>query len=701
MSAPCAATVWVGIDIGGTFTDLFVVDVSRETALTHKVLTDHKDPTASIERGLRDLVQAGRLQADEVTRVVHGTTLVTNAVIQRRGAKTALLTTEGFRDTLEIGTEHRYDLYDLAIDKPVPVVPRRLRRPVAERVLADGTIERPLDEEQVRAEIEALINDGVEAVAVCLLHSYRNDRHERRVAEIVGGFANRPHVSLSSDVAPEIREYERSSTTAINAFVAPVVEPYLSALAERLSNLGIRAPLLIMQSNGGTATPDAARRYPVRLLESGPAAGAIGAGHIARSACEPRVFFFDMGGTTAKGVVVDDGAPLIARRLEVAHVYRFKRGSGLPVQAPTVDMIEIGAGGGSIAHIDQLGLLKVGPDSAESDPGPACYALGGTQPTVTDADLVLGYIGADSFLSGRMRLDVEAARRAISDHVATPLDLSIEEAAWGIHRVVNENMASAARIHLLEHGRTPSAYTMVAFGGAGPVHAYGVARILGLASILVPVHASVGSAYGLLCAPVAFETARSFPVQLGEVDWAEARDAVAALREEGIRLVTWAGVDPRDVTVEIAADMRYRGQGHEITVPLTEDCLDASAAHKIEQAFRQDYQRLNAVRGPDAPIELVTWRVAARGPEPDVAASPSQMSVAVPAPRGRRPVWLDGGGFVDAAVVPVSDLSAGETLAGPAIIEMGDASLTIGPDARATMRHEGLIVVDIERSERS
>ncbi len=593
-----SSSQWIGIDIGGTFTDLFVVDPARGTTSTSKVLTDHADPTAAIERGLAEMIAAGDLIPGSVERVVHGTTLVTNAVIMRRGAPTALLTTEGFRDSIEIGTEHRFDLYDLGIEKPLPLVPRNLRRPIAERVLADGTIERALDEEQARAEVQGLLDAGVNSIAVCLLHSFRNPKHERRIEEIIRELARSAHVSLSSDVAPEIREYERASTTAINAFVAPEVGPYLRAFSSRLERLGITAPLLIMQSNGGTAAPEAAERYPVKLLESGPAAGAIGAANIARLSKEDRVFFFDMGGTTAKAVIIDGGEPLIAKKLEVAHVYRFKHGSGLPVQAPTVDLIEIGAGGGSIAHIDELGLLKVGPESAESEPGPACYGLGGTRPTVTDADLVLGYIGADTFLGGRMKLDLEKARAAIEKHVAKPLGITIEEAAGGIHRVVNENMAAAARVHLLEHGKTPSAYTMVAFGGAGPVHAYGVALILGCKRVITPVHASVGSAFGLLCAPISFDTARSFPVPLREADWSAAGEVIAELIAEGTRLVNWAGVTPTETIIEISADMRYRGQGHEITVPIDPAQVRARDVQAMERTFAEQYRLLNAVADP-------------------------------------------------------------------------------------------------------
>jgi N-methylhydantoinase A len=688
---------FVGTDIGGTFTDIFAVEVESGRSLTAKVLTDHGDPTSSVSRGIAQMIAAGDLRATEVARVLHGTTLVTNALIQRRGARAALLVTEGFRDALEIGTEHRFDLYDLDIEKPRPVVPRHLRRPIRERVLADGSVESPLDVEQARAEIAALLAQGVESIAVCLLHAFRNPVHERRLRELVAELAPTMHVSLSSEVAPEIREYERASTTAINAYVAPVVGPYLRALREQLARIDVRGSLLVMQSNGGTAVPETASQFPVRLLESGPAAGAIGAAYIARAMSRPKVLFFDMGGTTAKAFIVDDGAPIVARKLEVAHVYRFKHGSGLPVQVPAVDMIEIGAGGGSIAHIDRLGLLKVGPDSAESEPGPACYGLGGTLPTVTDADVVLGYIGTESFLGGRMRLDREAARQAIATHLAAPLGLSVEEAAWGIHQVVNENMASAARVHLLERGRTPNDYAMVAFGGAGPTHAYGVARALRLGEIVVPWQAGVGSAFGMLCAPVSFDLARSLAVPLADARWREIAAFLDEMVAECRQRVADAGVAPESIVTVRSVDMRYRGQGHEVQVDLEGLGWPDVASEEVLARFRAEYERLNAVKGPDAPIDFVTWRTSARGPIPRLplkAAGPG----GAPRARSRRPVYFgEKHGYVDALVVPRESLLPGETIAGPAMIELGDATVAVGPDATATMRDDGLIHVSLTR----
>jgi N-methylhydantoinase A len=694
------SSYWIGADIGGTFTDLFIIDRADGACVTGKILTDHTDPTNSIIDGLKSLADRYAVDLMAVERVYHGTTLVTNAVIQRHGARTALLVTEGFRDAVEIGTEHRFDLYDLNLEKPAPLVPRRWRRPVKERILADGTIESALDRAQVEGEIRNLLAQGVEAFAVCLLHSYRNSLHERAVRDIIHEIAPDVHVSLSSEIAPEIREYERGSTVSINAYVAPVVAPYLRSLGQRLGRIGVPAELLIMQSNGGTCAPDVAEQHPVRLLESGPAAGAIGAAYIARAVERDKVLFFDMGGTTAKAVIIDEARPLMARKLEVAHVYRFKHGSGLPVQAPAIEMIEIGAGGGSIAHIDRLGLLKVGPESAESEPGPVCYGRGGMRPTVTDADLILGYIGADSFLSGRMQLDVEAARRAVADHIASPLGLSIEEAAWGIHQVVNENMAAAARVHLLEHGRTPERYSMVAFGGAGPTHAYGVAQTLHLPEIIVPWQAGVGSAFGMLCAPVSFEMAQSRTIALQAVEWSEINRMLDSMVQECRGNVVSAGIDSSATVTDRSADLRYRGQGHEIQINLEGISWPNVDWRDVQRRFLAEYRRLNGVDGPDLPVDVITWRASVRGPIPDLPfGAPNLVSVAQ-RPHETRPVYFaETNGFVKTRIVQRTSLKVGGRIEGPSIVELGDASITIGPCATAHICTEGLVRVELAETQ--
>ncbi|MGH7310656.1 MAG: hydantoinase/oxoprolinase family protein, partial [Candidatus Rokuibacteriota bacterium] len=557
-------TARLGVDIGGTFTDLVVVDEITGTLSVGKVLTTPKDPAHGVEQGIRGLLQETRLDAGAVRAVIHGTTLATNALIERTGARTALLTTAGFRDALEIRHEGRYDMYDLFIDPPPPLVPRHLRREVPERVLADGSVRSDLDTAVARGVIGELVAEGVEAVAICLLHSYVNPAHERRLAALVTEAAPSLLVSCSSDVVPEIREYERASTTTANVYVMPLMARYLEDLERRLVERGIRGPLYIMQSSGGIALPAEAKRLPIRLVESGPAAGALAAAQAARERGEPRLLSIDMGGTTAKACVIDEGAPLVAREFEVARADRFKKGSGLPIRVPVIELIEIGAGGGSIARVDHMGLLKVGPDSAGADPGPACYNLGGRRPTVTDADLLLGYLDADFFLGGRMPLSREAAERAVDEHIVRPLGTDVTQAAWGIHRVVNENMAAAARIHGIERGKDLRQYPLFAFGGAGPVHCWQVARILKVPRILLPFGAGAMSAYGLLAAPLAFDFVRTRRQRLDAADWSTINALYAEMEAEGLALLARAGVAAADVHVRRLAEMRYVGQGHEV-----------------------------------------------------------------------------------------------------------------------------------------
>ena len=455
----------VGVDIGGTFTDLLLV-ADDGTSFIGKTLTTHGDPSVAVETAMREGLETGIVDRAQQGTVVHGTTLVTNALIERKGAVTALLTTEGFRDALEIGREHRYELYDLDLELPKPLVPRYLRFDVPERVAADGTVLKPLDEAFVRSLVAELRDKGVRAVAVCYLNSFRNAAHERRTRDLIAEVAPEIRVSVSADVVPEIREFQRTSTTVVNVYVQERVAAYLQELQQRLNGLQFTGSFFVMLSSGGIGTPETAARFPVRMLESGPAAGALAAAALGQRSGYPDLLSFDMGGTTAKLCAVENGYPLKAREFEVDRVYRFRKGSGLPIKIPVIDMIEIGAGGGSIARVDALGLLKVGPESAGAEPGPACYGRGGTRPTVTDANLILGYFDPNYFLGGEMKLDVEAARQALAG-VAAELGMRVEEVAWGIHQIVNENMANAARAHLGERGKDPRELPMYAFGGAG------------------------------------------------------------------------------------------------------------------------------------------------------------------------------------------------------------------------------------------
>ena len=676
----------VGIDIGGTFTDLVLIDDENGDQSVGKVLTSRGDPSEAVEEGLLGLLEREGVGAGELGTVVHGTTLVTNALIERRGAETALLTTEGFRDAVAIGTEHRYDMYDVFIEKPEPLVPRSLRYGVRERVLDDGSVAVALDEGQVRSIVAELRERGVEAVAVSFLHGFRNPAHERRVAEILAEEAPGVTVSLSCEVAPEIREYERTSTTVANVYVRPLVEGYLRSLEGRLRRIGFEGSLYIMLSNGGTASVETACRFPIRLLESGPAAGALAAAFHGRTADFPEVLSFDMGGTTAKACLIEGGEPLTSSEFEVARVYRFKKGSGLPVKISVIEMIEIGAGGGSIASVGPMGLPKVGPGSAGSAPGPACYGRGGTEPTVTDADLVLGYLDPDFFLGGRMRLDREAALRAVEGGIAGPLGLDPIEAAWGIHQVVNENMANAARVHAIERGKDPRAHPLFAFGGAGPVHAYRVARALGVPGFIAPLGAGATSAFGFLCAPLSFDFVRSLYGRLDGLDWAAANRALGEMEEQGRDLLRASGVEESDIRVRRLCDMRYVGQGHEVTVDLPDGILGSEHTERIIALYRKEYRRLYSREGPDVPLEAITWRLEVSAPPPEIRLGGGEGGAEDPreALKGEREIYLpEEGGF---APVPVYDrylLGPGAVFGGPAVVEERESTVVLGPEGRA------------------
>ena len=676
-----------GIDIGGTFTDLVLIEYATGKRSVGKVLTSPEDPSEAVEQGLVELLDREGVAPKNLETIVHGTTLVTNALIERRGVKTALLTTAGFRDAIAIGNEHRYDMYDVFIEKPEPLVGRDLRYGVRERSLDDGSLMVELDEEQVRSICAELREREVQAVAVSFLHSFRNPAHEVRVREILAEEAPEITVSLSSEVAPEIREYERTSTTIANVYVRPLVERYLLALEDRLRRLGFDGGLYIMLSNGGTASVETACRFPVRLLESGPAAGALAAAFYGRATDFPEVLSFDMGGTTAKACLIEGGEPLRSNEFEVARIYRFKKGSGLPVKISVIEMIEIGAGGGSIAAVGALGLPKVGPRSAGSEPGPACYGHGGTEPTVTDADLILGYLDPDFFLGGKMRLDRDAALRAVEEKVARPLGLDIVEAAWGIHQVVNENMANAARVHAIERGKDPQAYPLFAFGGAGPVHAYRVARSLGVPGFIAPLGAGATSAFGFLCAPLSFDFVRSLYGRLDGLDWEAANGALEEMEEEGRDLLRASGVVEDEVLVRRLCDMRYVGQGHEVTVSLPDEPLGPEDADRLTTVYRKEYRRLYRREGPDVPLEAITWRVEVSVPRPEILLDGDERGEAGypgAAKKGEREIYLpEDRSF---RKVPVYDrylLGPGATLKGPAVVEERESTVVLGPEGRA------------------
>ncbi|HXG52323.1 MAG TPA: hydantoinase/oxoprolinase family protein [candidate division Zixibacteria bacterium] len=680
----------VGIDIGGTFTDMLLVGEDGR-AVIGKTLTTPGDPSLAVENVLGPALAEGRDGKRGV--LIHGTTLVTNALIERKGARTALLTTRGFRDAVEIGREHRYELYDLNLELPRPLVPRHLRFDVPERVAADGSVLRPLDEEFVRRLVAELRDRGVRAIAVSYLNSFRNPAHERRTAEIIAEVAPEIRVSLSSEVVAEIREFQRSSTTLANVYVQERVSSYLAELQRRLDRIGFGGSFFVMLSSGGIATRETAARFPVRLLESGPAAGALAAARAGARCGHRDLLSFDMGGTTAKLCAIAGGRPLKAHEFEVDRVYRFRKGSGLPIRIPVIDMIEIGAGGGSIARVDSLGLLKVGPESAGADPGPVCYGRGGTEPTVTDADLILGYLDAGYFLGGRMALDHEGARAALA-RLGAALGKSAEETAWGIHQIVNENMANAARAHLGERGKDPRRMPLYAFGGAGPVHGYRVAEILRLPALISPFGAGVGSTFGLLSAPLAFDFVRSAYSRLDNQDWALANRLLDEMAEEGRAVLESSGLAPGEISYQRTADMRYVGQGHEVSVPLPGGRLGAGHVPEIAAAFETAYRALYGRRGPDVPLEIINWRVVATGPVPEAEIELPRGGSAAGARKGsRRAYFPERGGFVETPVFDRYALSPGAVLEGPAIVEERESTLIIGARGHAVVdRHLNIIV---------
>jgi len=692
----------IGVDIGGTFTDLVWVDDATGAVQVGKLLTTPKDPSQAVEQGVVTLLNDAGGRTDDVRSLIHGTTLATNALIERKGARTGLLTTAGFRDAVEIGREGRYDMYDLFIDQPVPLVPRHLRLEVRERLMADGGVLTPLDESSARAAIAKLRDAGVEAVAICLLHAYRNPAHERALAALCAELLPGVPVSCSSEVVPEIREYERTSTTCANVYVMPLMSRYLDDLERKLHDLGVPGRFYIMLSAGGIATPETAKRVPIRLVESGPAAGALAAARMARELGEPRLLSFDMGGTTAKACVIDGGEPLLAREFEVARADRFKKGSGLPIRVPCIELIEIGAGGGSLARVDRMGLLKVGPESAGADPGPACYAQGGTTPTVTDADLLLGYLDPGFFLGGRMRLDVDAARRAMEEKVAGPMGLSLTEAAWGIHRVVNENMAAAARVHGIERGRDLRAYPLFAFGGAGPVHAWQVGRILKVPRVLIPFGAGAMSAYGLLAAPLAFDFVRTAPQRLDAADWKQITGLFGEMESQGRRILRGAGVTDAAVRIRRTAEMHYTGQGHEVEVELPHGALGAGSLADITASFEAAYRALYSRVPMGVAIEALNWRVVASGPAPEIsvfASGPGAQAAgaAKPTPKGTRKAYFpEARGYVDTSVYDRYALTSGSRLTGPAIIEERESTTVVAPGARVSVDERLTLILEGE-----
>jgi N-methylhydantoinase A len=667
----------LGVDIGGTFTDVALEVGDRR--YTAKGLTTSRAPEQGVLAMLRAVIAEAVIAPGDVQLIIHGTTLATNALIERKGAKTALLTTEGFRDVVEIRHENRFEQYDINIDLPPPLVPRRLRLPVRERIDAQGGVLVPLDADSVARAIDTLEGQAVEAVAVGFLHSFTNPDHERRVGAAIARRLPHLPVTLSSEVSPEMREYERFSTACANAYLQPLIGSYVSKLERELATAGFRCPMLLMTSGGGITTTDTAVRFPVRLVESGPAGGAIFAAAIARQHGLDQVVSFDMGGTTAKICFIDKARAQTARVFEVARIYRFVKGSGLPLRIPVIEMVEIGAGGGSIASVDALGRIAVGPQSAGSEPGPVCYARGGDEPTVTDADVVLGRIDPATFSGGRMLLDTDGAKSAIVERIGAKLDLSDEHAALGISEIVDENMANAARVHGIESGKDLRRRTLIAFGGAAPLHAARVAEKLGIGRVLVPAHAGVGSAVGLLRAPVAYEIVRGRLMQLSSFDRAAANRLLAEMRTEAEEIVR-RGEPDAELTEQRSAFMRYRGQGHEIAVELPVRDFTAADRAAITAMFEDAYRRLYSRPIPGVEIEILSWVVSVSAPAQGELAVAVETKPAKPEPRAHRAVFDPRAGeFQNVPIYWRPDLQPGANVSGPAVIAENDTSTVVSP----------------------
>jgi N-methylhydantoinase A len=691
----------VAFDIGGTFTDFVLHDSRSGRTITGKVPTSPEDPSIALVAGLKELLASARIGGGDLAAVLHATTVATNAVLERKGAATGLITTEGFRDVLLIGRQKRYETYDLYIDKPKPLVQRRHIVEVRERVAADGTVVTPLDMASVDRAIDAMVAAGRETVAVALLHAYANPEHERRIGERFRERAPRIAVSLSSQISPKFREYERTSTTVTNAYVMPMVDRYLRHLEATLAEIGCRDRLLIMQSNAGLASPGMARDFPVRVIESGPAAGILMCAEVAKSVGRKDVVTFDMGGTTAKLGAIDNGTPAIMPTFEVDLV-RARRGSGLPLNVPAVEMQEIGAGGGSIARVEK-GMITVGPDSAGAVPGPICYGKGGALPTITDANVVLGYISPDRFNAGTMTLDVAAATRGIETHIARPLGLSAQEAAWGVHLIATTNMENALRLVSVERGRDPRNYAMVAFGGAGPLHAARLARRSSVPQVVVPNGAGVGSAIGLLQATPRIDVSTTRVLRL------DTADAPASIEELYRKLETQARAEIARVGQSGEphwsryAQMRYVGQGFEIHVDLPADALDADDPAKIIAAFREAYLRKNKFVDEQGVVEGVDWTLVAthaRQGEVDIRMAEGAASPATAV--ATRKAWFpEAGGLVDTRVLDRAALADGASFAGPAIIDDPYCTIVVPPGDTVRMNAEGHILIDIAREGRA
>ncbi|MBW1797707.1 MAG: hydantoinase/oxoprolinase family protein [Deltaproteobacteria bacterium] len=687
----------LGCDIGGTFTDFVLLNDSTGEIKINKCLTTPSDPSDAVEQGIRELEAKTPDIMPNMDEVIHGTTLVINSIIERKGAKTGLITTKGFRDVLELGREIRYAPYDIFAEFPKPLISRRFRFEVDERVRSDGTVLKPLNPEEAKEVVDRLLKMGVESIAVCLLNSFENPSHELIIKEIIQKQAPDISISISYEVLPQIREYERTSTTVTNAYVKPLTGRYLESLSERLESIGSTGKLFIMLSSGGITSVETAAEFPVRIIESGPTAAVISGQYYGKLFNIPEMFCFDMGGTTAKSCLIQRGVAGVVPTFEVGRVQRFMKGSGLTIQVPVVDLMEIGAGGGSIAKVSKMGTLQVGPESSGADPGPICYGRGGLEPGITDADLLLGYLDENYFLGGEMKLDKEAARRGIEEKIVRPLDVSFVQAVWGIHDLINETMAAAAKTHIAEKGGNPRIVTVAAFGGAGPVHAYGLAKKLGAPRLLVPPNAGVGSALGFFTAPRAFDMVRSHKVSLNGADFNEIEKIFKEMEAEGVRTLEKSG-QTEDIKFERSVDTRFVGQGSETNVAIPESDFTMVKREEVRNRFDKVYEKLYGRTYPDSPVEFINFRVRASLPE-RLLQLPKTENTAVSlehAVKGERRAYSGmAKDFIPYTVYDRYRLFPGAKFQGPAIIEERESTVIVGEDASVSVDDYGFLWIDL------
>ncbi len=687
----------LGCDIGGTFTDFVLLNDQTGEIKTYKCLTTPRDPSDAVEEGIRGLEKDTPDFIKKLDEVIHGTTLVINAIIERKGARTALITTKGFRDVLEIGRGIRYAPYDVFAEFPKPLIPRHLRFEVDERVRSDGSVLKPLDSQEATRVVREILKQNVESIAVCLINSFENPGHELLLKEIIETEAPGISVSISFRVLPQIKEYERTSTTVTNAYVKPLTGKYLSKLAGRLETIGFKGKLFIMLSSGGVTSVETASEFPVRIIESGPTAAVIAGQYYGRLFNIPDMFCFDMGGTTAKSCLIQKGEAGVVPTFEVGRVQRFMKGSGLTIQVPVVDLMEIGAGGGSIARVSRMGTLQVGPESSGADPGPICYGIGGKEPCVTDADLLLGYLDENYFLGGKMKLNKEAAKKGVDEKVARPLGVSFIQAIWGIHDLINETMAAAAKTHIAEKGGNPNLVTIVAFGGAGPVHAYGLAKKLGAPRLLVPPNAGVGSALGFFTAPRAYDLLRSHKVALNTSDFFEIERILRELEEEAAKILEKQGSD-KEIRFERSLDMRFVGQGSETNVPISGEKFIKMDKKEIRRRFDEVYEKLYGRTYPDSEVEFINFKVRASLPErliqfPTLNQKGKSLDKAV---KGKRMAYSAlARDFISYTVYDRYQLFPKAMFKGPAIIEEKESTLVVGEDSSVSVDDFGFLWIDL------